>query len=287
MNEYEEIYDDEKIEKDKCKSMKELSKYTKILNKENNLSIILKNYQQIKLKNSKTLFKISLLVGNLPEENVVFTLYADEGEEQSEERNSKKNILHASKNPNSNNKNKLYLTDKIKDSIAREIYRNGNIIGSNHNLFKTIWVNLYTFSLMISSIGLISLLIYSIIIFKEKKYLILGANGLSTTSLLLMIFVSRSGNNKMLSKKKVDFGKENKLLLTFIALDLFCLTYWSYLYNSKSFGLYLYILIFAFILFGTLLIMSILLIYLNIKMVQFYKEYHKNITEGTLLVDII
>jgi hypothetical protein len=285
MTEYEEIYDDEKIEKDNVKSMRELSKYTKILNKENNLSFILKNFHQIKLKNSKSLFKISMLMGNLPEENVSFTFYDEEEDEQSEDKNSKKNILRASKKPKPIKTN-IYFTNKIKDSVAQEIYKNGNIIGYNHSLFRTVWVNLYKFTLMISSIGLIALFIYSMIIIKEKKYLILGADGLSLISLILMIYTSISGNNKMQSKRKVNFRNENWLLLSFILMDISCLVYWGYLKSDKSIGLYLFILICAYFIFGLLLIMSILLIYLNIKMIEFYKEYHKNIEEGTLLIEV-
>ena len=285
MTEYEEIYDDEKIEKDNVKSMRELSKYTKILNKENNLSFILKNFHQIKLKNSKSLFKISMLMGNLPEENVSFTFYDEEEDEQSENKNSKKNILRASKKPKPIKTN-IYFTNKIKDSVAQEIYKNGNIIGYNHNLFRTVWINLYKFTLMISSIGLIALFIYSMIIIKEQKYLILGADGLSLISLILMIYTSISGNNKMQSKRKVNFRKENWLLLSFILMDISCLVYWGYLKSDKSIGLYLFILICAYFIFGLLLIMSILLIYLNIKMIEFYKEYHKNIEEGTLLIEV-
>ena len=285
MTEYEEIYDDEKIEKNNVKSMRELSKYTKILNKENNLSFILKNFHQIKLKNSKSLFKISMLVGNLPEENVSFTFYDEEEDEQSENKNSKKNILRSSKKPKPIKTN-IYFTNKIKDSVAQEIYKNGNIIGYNHSLFRTVWVNLYKFTLMISSIGLIALFIYSMIIIKEQKYLILGADGLSLISLILMIYTSISGNNKMQSKRKVNFRKENWLLLSFILMDISCLVYWGYLKSDKSIGLYLFILICAYFIFGLLLIMSILLIYLNIKMIEFYKEYHKNIEEGTLLIEV-
>ena len=285
MTEYEEIYDDEKIEKDNVKSMRELSKYTKILNKENNLSFILKNFHQIKLKNSKSLFKISMLMGNLPEENVSFTFYDEEEDEQSEDKNSKKNILRSSKKPKPIKTN-IYFTNKIKDSVAQEIYKNGNIIGYNHSLFRTVWINLYKFTLMISSIGLVALFIYSMIIIKEQKYLILGADGLSLISLILMIYTSISGNNKMQSKRKVNFRKENWLLLSFILMDISCLVYWGYLKSDKSIGLYLFILICAYFIFGLLLIMSILLIYLNIKMIEFYKEYHKNIEEGTLLIEV-
>jgi hypothetical protein len=226
-----------------------------------------------------------MLVGNLPEENVSFTFYDEEEDEQSENKNSKKNILRASKKPKPIKTN-IYFTNKIKDSVAQEIYKNGNIIGYNHSLFRTVWINLYKFTLMISSIGLIALFIYSMIIIKEQKYLILGADGLSLISLILMIYTSISGNNKMQSKRKVNFRKENWLLLSFILMDISCLVYWGYLKSDKSIGLYLFILICAYFIFGLLLIMSILLIYLNIKMIEFYKEYHKNIEEGTLLIEV-
>ena len=305
MNEYDEIIDDEKIEKDNVKSMKELSKYTKILSKENNLLFILKNHTEIKIKSSKSLFKISMLLGNLPEENVNFTLYVDEEDEESEENKSNKNILrstkkstHIKQKPKKNTeiqikeeKNKLvpnsiYLTDKVKDSVAKEIYKNGNIIGYNHNFFKKVWKNLYKVTLLITSINIIPLLIYSYIVIKGKKYSILGAEGLSLISLILMIFTSISGNNKMESKKKVNFTKENWLLFTFILISISCLGYWGYLFTNNSIGHLLYAFIYADIIFGLLILMSSTLIYLNIKMINFYKEYHKLTEEGTLLVEV-
>ena len=220
--EYDEIYDEEKIEKDNYKSMRELSKYTKILEKEDNLSFILKNHHEIKVYNSKSLYKISMLLGNLPEENVSFTFYAEEEDEQSEEKSSKKNILKTPrksfikiKNESQKKENKkenkvkeeksndIYLLDKINEQSALEVYKNGNIIGYDPELFKKIWKNLYIVTLLISSIGLIGLLIYSQKIFEEKNYLIWGAAGLNFISLCLMIIISISGNNKMKSKKKL------------------------------------------------------------------------------------
>ncbi len=308
MNEYDEIIDDEKIEKDKFKSMKELSKYTKILSKENNLLFILKNHTEIKIKSSKSLYKISMLLGNLPEENVNFTLYVDEEDDEdqeSEQNKSNKNILRSTKKSSpikqdpkknteiqiKNNKNKLvpnsiYLTDKIKDSIAKEIYKNGNIIGYNHNFFKKVWKNLYKLTLLIASINIIPLLLYSYIVIKEQKYSISEADGLSLISLVLMIFTSISGNNKMESKKKVNFTKENWLLFTFILMSISCLGYWGYLFTNNSIGHLLYTFIYADIIFGLLILMSSTLIYLNIKMINFYKEYHKLTEEGTLLVEV-
>lgn len=309
MNEYDEIIDDEKIEKDNFKSMKELSKYTKILSKENNLLFILKNHTEIKIKSSKSLFKISMLLGNLPEENVNFTLYVDEEDdedEESEEKKSNKKILRSTKKPESpikqepkknteiqvkEEKKKLvpssiYLTDKIKDSVAQEIYKNGNIIGYNHNFFKKVWKYLYKITLLIASINIIPLLFYSYIVIKGQKYSILGAGGLSLISMILMIFTSISGNNKMESKKKVNFTKENWLLFTFILMSTSCLGYWGYLFTNNTIGHLLYAFIYADIIFGLLIVMSFTLIYLNNKMINFYKEYYKLAEEGTLLVEV-
>ena len=305
MAEYEEIYDREKIENDKYKSMRELSKYTKILNKGDNLSFILNNNHQIKMKDAKSLFKISLLLGNLPEENVSFTFYTEEeDDEQSEEINSKKNILRSSKKVSISPKktktneiindfdlkekkpNSIYLNDKIKDSIAQEIYKKGNIIGSAHSLFKKIWINLYIIAFIISLISLTPVSIYSIIILIEQKYSVLGADGLSFMSLILMIFTSVSGNKKMKSKKKINFNKENYLLLTFILMSVLCLGFWTYLYKNITLGLYLFIIIGVYFMFVILLLIRLVLIYLNIKMIDFYKEYHKMIEDGTLLIEV-
>jgi cell division protein FtsI/penicillin-binding protein 2 len=216
--EYYEIIDDEKIEKDNFKSIKELTKYTKILSKGNNLLFVLNNHQEIRMKSSKTLFKISMLIGNLPEENVSFTIYIDQDQEdeQGEEKTSKKDILHSKKklpisSPTKKEEEKkekpsspssFYLPDDIKESQALEIYKKGNVIGYNHGLFKKIWKNLYIITLLTSSSNFITLLVYSYIIITEQNYVTLGLDVLSLLTLGLMIFTSASGHKKLNSKKK-------------------------------------------------------------------------------------
>jgi len=308
MNEKIIVEEKEKLEEDTYKSMRELSKYSRILSEQNNLSVIFKNSQPIKLRNSNSLLRISLLIGNLPEENVCFTFYANEDEEQSDdaEKRSKTNIgIETNKNNikippnkdkkqskiNDNDKNQkssksVYLIDKIKPVYAQEIYNNGNIIGYNHSLFKTIWTNLYRTSLIISVISLIVAGFYSFLLYKEKKYEILKAVILSCISLIEMIFISISGNAKMSSKKKVDFKKENILLPIFILFSIICLLYWSFLFKYKSVGLFLYIFVGINILFGVLIFICFCLIYLNIKMVDFYNRYYKMAEEGTLLKEV-
>jgi hypothetical protein len=310
MNEKIIVEEKEKQEEDTYKSMRELSKYSKILSEQNNLSIIFKNSQPIKLRNSNSLLRISLLIGNLPEENVCFTFYANEDEEQSDdvEKNSKKSIVIVSNKKNikispkkdkeqskvkdiDNDKNEndsksVYLKDKIKPVYAQEIYNNGNIIGCNHSLFKSVWINLYRISLMISVISLIAAGFYSVISYKEKKYDILKANILSFISLILMAFISFSGNSKMLSIKKVDFKMENTLLPIFVLISIISLVYWTLLFRNKNIGLNLYIFVGIDIILGLLILISFCLVYLNIKMVDFYKRYYKMVEEGTLLTEV-
>jgi hypothetical protein len=310
MNERIIVEEKEKQEEDIYKSMRELSKYSKILSEQNNLSIIFKNSQPIKLRNSNSLLRISLLIGNLPEENVCFTFYANEDEEQSDdaEKGSKKsfvivsnksNIKISQKNDKEQSKDNdidddknqkdsksVYLIDKIKPVYAREIYNNGNIIGYNHSLFKSVWINLYRTSLMISVISLIAAGIYSVISYNEKKYDILKANILSFISLILMAFISFSGNSKMLSIKKVDFKMENTLLPIFVLISIIILVYWGFLFRNKSIGLNLYIFVGIDIILGLLILISFCLVYLNIKMVDFYKRYYKMVEEGTLLTEV-
>ena len=69
-------------------------------------------------------------------------------------------------------------------------------------------------------------------------------------------------------------------------MSILCLGIWVYLYNNITIGLYLFIVIGIYFIFGLLLLMSLILIYLNIKMIDFYKEYYKMIEDGTLLIEI-
>ena len=69
-------------------------------------------------------------------------------------------------------------------------------------------------------------------------------------------------------------------------MSVLCLGFWTYLYNKLTLGLYLFIIIGVYFVFGILLLISLVLIYLNIKMIDFYKEYHKMIEDGTLLIEV-
>ena len=177
----DEIYDNEKIEKDTFRSMRELSKFTKILSKGNNLYVIIKKkLHQIKLSSPKSLFKISLLLDTLPEETLSFTFYK-------EEKNEPKDIILNNININDKKIKKkqkpkkyedIYIINNIESRLAEEIYKNGkgNIIGYNYYLFKLIWKYIYLLGLIISLISFVAFIIFSTISILNKEYYILFGN---------------------------------------------------------------------------------------------------------------
>ena len=299
MLKYQEIYLDEKLDKNNGNSMKELSKYSNILEKGGNLYFVVKNQEVINVENCRSLKKISKLLGKLPEELVNFTLYDEEIEEYESEdksnykRSSKKLLItvNANKAPEKDdasidiNSSSVNLTDNIKEPLAKEVYKKeNNIIGSNFVLYKKIWTNLYKLSSAISSINLLALSFYEYKSFKDQKYSALGAASLSFSSLSLMIYTSFSGNQKLLSKKKVNFKKENILLSTFIIMSLGSLA--LFLFQDNKADINSYILTIIKLISGLLIVISISLIYLNIKIVEFYRKYNKIAEEGILLTEI-
>ena len=298
MSQYEEFYDNERIEKDTFRSMRELSKYSKILSKENNIFIFIKKIIQIKLKSSKSFFKISSLLDTLPEENISFAFYIEEKSTQKEAKannitNNKEEINNKSKikpkSPKNNEKmkkNSIYLIDNIDTGFSEEMYKKGNIIGYNHDLFKNIWIYLYKFCFVFSLILFIGFIIYSIISLSENKYYILGCNVFTLINLFIIIYGSYCGNKKIESKKKLNFRKENIILLCFIYLSAICGILWIYIYTKKENELKLYILVCIETFLGLEDIISVVLIYLNVKMFEFYAEYSDKAEEGISLVDI-
>ena len=205
MNQLDEIYDNERIEKDTFRSMRELTKYTKILSKDNNLFVIIKKKLcQIKLLSSKSLFKISLLLDTLPEENVSFTFYT---EEKNEEKDFNKiNIKNDENKKNKEKKKNIFIIDNIDNKIANEIYNKGkgNILGFNFNHFKTLWIYFYIFCLIISSIDFCFLSVYSLITLIKKEYYVFGNIIFTLFSLCFIIFASNSGYKKILNKNRVN-----------------------------------------------------------------------------------
>ena len=102
----------------------------------------------------------------------------------------------------------------------------------------------------------------------------------------MIILASYSGYKKLSNKKRISFKNENILLICFIPLSIFCGIIWIYIFNKYEAELNLNIILIIEIILGVLDIVSGTLIYLNVKMVDFYEEYYKLSDEGTPLVEI-
>ena len=287
----DEIYDNEKIEKDTFRSMRELSKFTKILSKGNNLYVIIKKkLNQIKLSSPKSLFKISLLLDTLPEETLSFTFYK-------EEKNEPKDIILNNININDKKikrKQKpkksedIYIINNIESRLAEEIYKNGkgNIIGYNYYLFKLIWKYIYLLGLIISLISFVAIIIFSTISILNKEYYILFGNIITLITLCLSIIACRDGYKKINSKRRINFRLENVILICFLNLSAFCGIFLIYAYTNNKIELELIILVSIEIILCLLDIISLIIIWLNIKMTHFYEEYSTLYEVGTSLDEI-
>lgn len=281
MNQLDEIYDNERIEKDTFRSMRELSKYTQILSKENNLFVIIKNkIDQIKLLSPKSLFKISLLLDTLPEETVSFTYYTEEKKEE-KEINNNNIIIPENKKPKKNEG--IYIIDNIKKNIIKD---KGNFIGKNHKLFFLIWGYLYILNFIISLNSLILFFAYLLISLFGKEYYISLTNAITIISLLINNIASNSGYKKIKGKKRVNFRIENILFICFLHFNIFTGFFWLFIYDKKNINMKLYSLSVIEIILILVDIIIIALIWLNIKMIEFYKEYSKFCDEGIPLVEV-
>jgi hypothetical protein len=314
-----EIIDNEIIDNDS----KRFELYSNILDKDNNISIHFRRPRRlIKLSSNVSLFRICSLSQTVPEENVLYSLYADVNAEESEEedenqnpnkkgidklkerlhegsfdntnlmrrstklkeRRSKKN-LETLKNKNKENEGEdddsVLIVDDIKSSINNDLNLEGYTIGNNHEFYKGTWRNLYKFLLLFALVILLGLAYF---IFKESyDYSI--AEFMCFGLVIIICITSISGNAKMLSRKKVNFKLENILLVLIILIGVYILgcTYTNkfgmvanqFLSQYYAFVYFVFILLIAF---------CFLLIFLNIKMVEFYRVYSKKII-GISLID--
>ena len=314
-----EIIDNEIIDNDS----KRFELYSNILDKDNNISIHFRRPRRlIKLSSNVSLFRICSLSQTVPEENVLYSLYADVNAEESEEedenqnpnkkgidklkerlhegsfdntnlmrrstklkeRRSKKN-LETLKNKNKENEGEdddsVLIVDDIKSSINNDLNLEGYTIGNNHEFYKGTWRNLYKFLLLFALVILLGLAYF---IFKESyDYSI--AEFMCFGLVIIICITSISGNAKMLSRKKVNFKLENILLVLIILIGVYILgcTYTNkfgmvanqFLSQYYAFVYFVFVLLIAF---------CFLLIFLNIKMVEFYRVYSKKII-GISLID--
>jgi hypothetical protein len=313
-----EIIDNEIIDNDS----KRFELYSNILDKDNNISIHFRRPRRlIKLSSNVSLFRICSLCQTVPEENVLYSLYADVNAEESDEedenqdqnkkgidklkerlhegsfdntslmrrstklkqRRSKKNLdnLKAKDKENEEEGDSVLIIDDIKSSINNDLNLEGYTIGNNHEFYKGAWRNLYKFLLVFAFVILLGLAYF---IFKES-YDYSMAEFISFGLIIIICITSMRGNAKMLSRKKVNFKLENILLVLIILVGVYILgcTYTNkfgmvanqFLSQYYAFVYFVFILLIAF---------CFLLIFLNIKMVEFYRAYSKKIN-GTSLID--
>ena len=192
------------------------------------------------------------------------------------------------KKNNKNKKDRIYIIQNIKNYVVEDLYKTGKgkIISHNPNLFLIIWKYLYLINIIISSISFISFCAYALIAISGKNYYLLFSNVITIFSLCLCIFASNSGYKKIKGKRKVNFRIENIIFICFIHLIVFCGIFWIFAFTKKEIDLEFYVLIIIEIVLGLVDVICAILIWLNIKMVEFYKEYAKLNEEGTPLVEV-
>ena len=319
LQEDKEVIDNEIIDNDS----KRFELYSNILDKDNNISIHFRRPRRlIKLSSNVSLFRICSLCQTVPEENVLYSLYADVNDEESEEedenqnpnkkgidklkerlhegnfdntalmrrstklmeRRSKKNLDTLKSKDKENEEEEgdsVLIVDDIKSSINSDLNLEGYTIGNNHEFYKGTWRNLYKFLLVFALVILLGLAYF---IFKESyDYSI--AEFICYGLVIITCITSISGNAKMLSRKKVNFKLENILLALIILVGVYIMgcTYTNkfgmvanqFLSQFYAFVYFVFILLIAF---------CFLLIFLNFKMVEFYRAYSKKI-KGTSLID--
>jgi len=293
-----------------------LIKYSTIPQKTKNTFIIFKkNKIHIKLLNNKSLSKISSLMNTPREKNIYFKSRYESSDTDSDndsknglrgmaklkERLNKKshdknNIINNRRNKekkfiNNNkyqfsikpeDKNSVILLEEVKSSVQTILNKEGNSVGTNYELYKMTWKNFYRWLLLFPLTILFGLIYF---LYKDN-YGFTFAEFFIFLIIFLICIVSINGNEKMLSKKKVNFISENTLLglISFLsAYILICantnkIEYIAYCFLNDHYFL-------VHIIFFTLIVFCFVLIYLNKKMVGFYHRYSQIIESGVLLTD--
>jgi len=293
-----------------------LIKYSTIPQKTKNTFIIFKkNKIHIKLLNNKSLSKISSLMNTPREKNIYFKSRYESSDTDSDndsknglrgmaklkERLNKKshdknNVINNRRNKekkfiNNNkyqfsikpeDKNSVILLEEVKSSVQTILNKEGNSVGTNYELYKMTWKNFYRWLLLFPLTILFGLIYF---VYKDN-YGFTFAEFFIFLIIFLICIVSINGNEKMLSKKKVNFISENTLLglISFLsAYILICantnkIEYIAYCFLNEHYFL-------VHIIFFTLIVFCFVLIYLNKKMVGFYHRYSQIIESGVLLTD--
>jgi hypothetical protein len=297
------------IEGENQESLKKLSLYSKVLEKEGNIFIRFKKHRHpIHLKSNVSFFRICSLGEIYPEENVLFTLYAmlsDESESESDnkkgidklkerlsendEKNKKVTKLR-SKKPKKKDKNidkekedkdSVILLDEVKSSVQIIMNKKGNTIAKNFDVYKLLWRNLYKWLLLFPLVISFGLIYH---IYKDR-FAFSFAGLIAVIFIFVISYTSFSGNSKMKSKKRVNFNKENYLLYSIIAFSCYFLASTILKFDIAAYNFLSQYKTFVYITFCSLIILSAILICLNIKMVKFHKKYSEILESGILLED--
>ena len=317
-DDYEFKEDTEIIEGDYQESLKKLTEYSNLLEKEGNLFIrFKKNKRLLNLKSNLSFFRICALGAIYPEENVLFTLYAinsDESESENENNNNKKGIDKLKERlieNEDNNKNKLrskkrnkkntlensenikkqskekeekdsvILLDEVKSSVQSILHKEGNTIGKNFELYKLTWRNLYKWLLIFPLVILFGLLFF----IYQDAYGFSFAEFFSFILIFIICSTSMSGNAKMLSKKRVNFKKENYLLYLIIVLSIYILACANARIEMAAYQFLSQYKAFTNITFSSLILLCIILVCLNERMIKFHIRYSKILESEVLLSD--
>ena len=293
-----------------------LIKYSTIPQKTKNTFIIFKkNKIHIKLLNNKSLSKISSLMNTPREKNIYFKSRYESSDTDSDNdsknglrgmaklkerlnkkshdknnvinnrRNKEKKFINNNKyqfNIKPEDKNSVILLEEVKSSVQTILNKEGNSVGTNYELYKMTWKNFYRWLLLFPLTILFGLIYF---LYKDN-YGFTFAEFFIFLIIFLICIVSINGNEKMLSKKKVNFISENTLLglISFLsAYILICantnkIEYIAYCFLNDHYFL-------VHIIFFTLIVFCFVLIYLNKKMVGFYHRYSQIIRSGVLLSD--
>ena len=302
------------LEGDYQESMQKLSEYSKILEKDGNIFIrFKKNKHRMNLISNLSYYRICTLGEIYPEENILFLLYAmypDENESddssnkkgidklkerlsESDDNKNKKNKLR-SKKPNKKNteskkldikekgdKESVILLDEVKSSVQSILHKEGSSIGVNFELYKLTWKNLYKW-LLVFPLVILSGLFY--FIYKDS-YGFSFAEFLNFLLIFVICITSISGNNKMLSKKRVNFKKENYLLCLIIALSCYILICTNFKVELAAYQFLRQYSTFVHFTLISLILISIVLAYLNKKMIKFHIRYSQILESGALLTE--
>jgi len=300
---------------EKKQSINKLNTNSNILQKNNNFFIVFKKSKNhIKLLNNNSLYKIFSLI-NIPPEKIIKFKSNNELSDTDSDNESKNGLKGMAKlkerlkerdhNKNTYNrknktkkyfnnsnkyrinikkedKNSVILLDEVKSSVQTILNKEGNSVGTNYELYKMTWKNLYKW-LLLFPLNILFGLIY--FIYKDN-YGFTFLEFFCFLLIFLICIVSINGNEKMLAKKKVNFISENIILWLISLLCLYILIctntnrieYIAYCFLNKN-----YFLVHA--IFLTLIVFCFVLIYLNKKMVNFYHRYSQIIKSGVMITD--